>query len=303
MRMARRSSVCRSRIRHRPAGRATGALTYPAATLDKNKAHLTVRALYSDAPRHAGTAGSTRRPRIRLVPQGTAFQPGSLYEFTTGKNPRVAGLASRGCATLADFLHNATAGRSGTVNPLAGDVRAIYAFCYSQPCRAMHDFPTSASTSRPRRTAPSTGSRAGRRRLRRLLQLSLRPARPHDAPAHRPLVPGTAVPVRERGDDGPGDGADRWSSCVDARSERHVPEDLRGELRDRVLEQGGLAADHRHAGQRPRPGQDAERALLPPVEPPAQRGRDRTRGTCQQPQNPLLPNPSHARSSSISTSG
>ena len=73
-------------------------------------------------------------------------------------------------------------------------------------------------------------------------------------------------------------------------AERHLPEDVRDQLRDRVLEQGRLAADHRHPGQRPRSRRDAERALLPAVQPAARR-RARAPAVCQQPQNPLLPDP------------
>src|SRR5262249_12474441 len=79
--------------------------------------------------------------RIRLVPEGTAFQAGMLYTFTyTAKNPRVAGLAFAGLRDLTEFLHYATTDDQNRPNTLAGDVRAVYSFGRSQPSRFLHDF-------------------------------------------------------------------------------------------------------------------------------------------------------------------
>jgi alpha/beta hydrolase family protein len=121
----------------------TGTLTYPAATRDKSEAHLTMRPTYADTPRPVPANGwdYIDDRRIRLMPEGTAFQPGSLYEFTyPAKNPRVAGLAFAGLRDLAEFLHYGTADDQNRPNPLAGDVRAVYAFGRSQPARFIHDF-------------------------------------------------------------------------------------------------------------------------------------------------------------------
>ena len=78
-------------------------LAYPAATLDKSQAALTVRAHLTDAPVPVPAAGweytSSDGTAIRLLPAGTRFQQSAIYEFTyTAKNPVVAGLGPGGDA-------------------------------------------------------------------------------------------------------------------------------------------------------------------------------------------------------------
>jgi Alpha/beta hydrolase domain len=121
-----------------------GALTYPAATLDKSTATLTMRGRYQDQPslvaanewdfaNEAGTA-------IRLAGQ-TPFRPGTLYEFVyQAKNPVVAGTGFAAIRDLASFLRSEQRDGEGNLNPLAGEATAIYTACVSQPCRTMHDF-------------------------------------------------------------------------------------------------------------------------------------------------------------------
>jgi hypothetical protein len=121
----------------------TGKLTYPAATLDKQSASLTVRVLYADPPtpvaRDNWEYADART--IRLLPAGTPFQNGHLYEFTyTAKDPLVAGLAFAGLRDLIEFLRHAPADSLGTPNPLAGEVKYVYSFSASQPSRFIHDF-------------------------------------------------------------------------------------------------------------------------------------------------------------------
>jgi len=62
----------------------TGPLTYPAATLDQSQASLTVRVRYEDPPAAvtAATWEYVNASTIRLLPAGTPFQRGTLYEFT-----------------------------------------------------------------------------------------------------------------------------------------------------------------------------------------------------------------------------
>ena len=121
----------------------TGSLTYPTATLDKSQAGLTVRVHYSDTPEPIPATGweyaSDRT--IRLLPSGTPFGQSSLYEFTyPARDPSVAGLGFAAIRDVAAFLHRAVVDGEGNPNPLAGDVRFVYSFCISQPCRFMHDF-------------------------------------------------------------------------------------------------------------------------------------------------------------------
>jgi hypothetical protein len=122
----------------------SGPLTYPAATLDKSAAPLTMRVRYEDQPTvvtadnweytdETGTA-------IRLVGQ-VPFRQGTLYEFVyQAKNPVVAGTGLAAIRDLASFLRSARRDDEGNPNPLDGDATAIYTACVSQPCRMMHDF-------------------------------------------------------------------------------------------------------------------------------------------------------------------
>jgi hypothetical protein len=121
----------------------TGPLTYAAATLDKTQASLTMRAHYADAPTLIPpTDWEYVNPQtVRLLPAGTPFQNGSLYEFTyLAKDPLIAGLSFAGVRDLTAFLRHAVTDDLGAPNPLAGDVRHIYSFGFSQPIRFLHDF-------------------------------------------------------------------------------------------------------------------------------------------------------------------
>jgi hypothetical protein len=122
-----------------------GRLTYLPASLDKSKAHLTVRARYEDepavVPADQWEFTDATGKGIRLVPDKTPFAKGTLYTFTyQAKNPLVAGLGFAALRDVGSFLRYAARDDAGTANPLAGDVRQIYTSCRSQPCRTMHDF-------------------------------------------------------------------------------------------------------------------------------------------------------------------
>ncbi len=122
-----------------------GRLTYPAASLDKSKATLTVRTRYEDAPvvvspdkwQYQDEKGAA----ITLVPADTAFQQGSLYTFVyQAKDPLVGGLGFAALRDVGSFLRNAKADDAGTANPLAGGIEYVYTACQSQPCRTLHDY-------------------------------------------------------------------------------------------------------------------------------------------------------------------
>ena len=84
-----------------------GALTYRAATLDKGKANLTMRALYSDAPKALGSDAweYLDDKTIGLLPRGTAFTAGSLYEFSyQATDPLVVGIGFAAVRDLATQL-------------------------------------------------------------------------------------------------------------------------------------------------------------------------------------------------------
>jgi Alpha/beta hydrolase domain len=122
----------------------TGQLSYPAASLDSAHATLSMRALADDKP--TVLAADTWRfdpsgTSISLLPEGTKFQAGKLYELVyAAKNPKVTGLGFASIRDIASFLRNAGKDDQGQANPLAGDIRQVYSFCISQPCRTMRDF-------------------------------------------------------------------------------------------------------------------------------------------------------------------
>ncbi|MCC6365086.1 MAG: hypothetical protein IT165_16355 [Bryobacterales bacterium] len=121
----------------------TGALTYAAATLDQSQATLTVRNRYADSPVSipASAWQYADARTIRLLPAGTPFQPGTLYEFTyPAKDPLAAGLGFAATRDFAAFLHWETADDDGTPNPLGGGLQYVYTFAVSQPARLLHDF-------------------------------------------------------------------------------------------------------------------------------------------------------------------
>ena len=123
----------------------TGFLSYTAASLDKSLASLSVREHYADPPTpipasdwgYVNSSGNA----IRLLPVGTPFQQGRLYEFTyPAKDPLVVGLGFAATRDVAAFLRYAAADDEGNPNPLAEDAQSVYTFCFSLPCRFLHDF-------------------------------------------------------------------------------------------------------------------------------------------------------------------
>jgi hypothetical protein len=118
-------------------------LTYPAATVDKSQANLTVRTHYADAltPVASGDWEYVDASAIRLLPAGTPFKQSSLYEFTyPATSPSLVGLGFAATRDLASFFRRAATDEAGHPNPLAADVQFVYSFCFSQPCRFMRDF-------------------------------------------------------------------------------------------------------------------------------------------------------------------
>src|SRR5262245_49743912 len=121
----------------------TSALTYPAASLDKSKAELTVRDHLNDTPVVIPDSGweYTSNQAIRLLPAGTPFKQSTIYEFTyIAKDPVVAAIGFAATRDFVSFLRYATADSANTSNPLAGDIKRALAFTVSQPGRYMNDF-------------------------------------------------------------------------------------------------------------------------------------------------------------------
>ena len=250
----------------------TGRLTYPAATRDTSQATLTVRTRYADAPQplDPGAWEYVDAHTIRLLPAGTAFRQGSLYHLTyPATEPLVAGLGFAAVRDAVAFLRHAAADDAGSANPLAGQVRRAYAFAISQPARFLRDFVHYGFNR----------DEAGRRVFDGVLNwiggasgafVNYRFAQPHRTQRQHTArwFPGAAVPVCLQRDARSGHRADRRPPAT-LPGRRHLPADPGGQLVERVLGQGVIAAAHRHA--RRRPARPAQRAPVPLLQLPAQR--------------------------------
>jgi hypothetical protein len=101
-------------------------LTFPAASLDKAKAQLTVRDRNEDTPSTIQAAAweFVDENAIRLLPRGTPFRPGALYQFAyRTKNPPVAGVGFAAVRDWIAFLRYQQKDAAGTANPLGPDGR------------------------------------------------------------------------------------------------------------------------------------------------------------------------------------
>jgi hypothetical protein len=120
----------------------TATLSYPAAALDTTQATLTVRTHYGDAQTAIPATGwrFNDARTIQLLPEGTQFAPGRLYELAyQARDPRVAGLALAAVRDIPAFLHHARTDSTGAPNPLAGQIDVVIAHGISQPARVLHD--------------------------------------------------------------------------------------------------------------------------------------------------------------------
>ncbi len=123
----------------------TQTLAYPAATLGKSEARLTVKRFLNDAPTTIAPSDweYVDDRTIRLLPAGTAFSQSRIYEFTyTARDPLVAGLGLAATRDFVSFLRHATADDRGSANPLAEDVQNTLSWAVSQPGRYLNDFQT-----------------------------------------------------------------------------------------------------------------------------------------------------------------
>jgi hypothetical protein len=117
-------------------------LAYPAATLDKSQATLTVK------PRLNTAATVIPASDWNYNAAGTAislasgpFQQSAIYEFSyTAKNPYVAGVGMAATRDFVSFLKHAAVDDFGNANPLAGHAQKAYTFSVSQPARYLNDY-------------------------------------------------------------------------------------------------------------------------------------------------------------------
>src|SRR5574341_1219488 len=130
-----------------PTTRPTAPLSYEAATLEQKQARLTVRTKERDAATeipHSGWAYADSR-NIKLLPEGTKFQPGLIYDFRyPAKDPKVLGIGYAATRDLISFLRYSARDSAGNANPLAAGgpaptFKAVYAVGFSQSGRYLRD--------------------------------------------------------------------------------------------------------------------------------------------------------------------
>ena len=115
-----------------------------AASADKSRARLTVRDRNDAAPGVVPSWEFADAQTIRLLPAGTAFRAGALYQFSyLAKNPPVAGIGFAATRDFVAFLRYAVADSAGNPNPLGPDGRhkVAHALAYgaSQSGRFLRD--------------------------------------------------------------------------------------------------------------------------------------------------------------------
>jgi len=131
-------------------------LSYPATSLDADKAELTVRARQTHArvtpedltfdyfvAERAGIAPYTDKQIVIHRPHG--FDANAIYEFTyEARNPSVMGLAFATVRDLVSFLKNSPEDRAGNPNPLFHNHRPTINYTYglgiSQSGRFVRDY-------------------------------------------------------------------------------------------------------------------------------------------------------------------
>jgi hypothetical protein len=126
----------------RGAQRETFRLTHEAATLDQSRAKLTVRRGEADPRREIPASGwaYVNAREIRLLPQDTKPEPGSIYELHyPATNPRVLGIGLAASRDLVSFLRYEAADSKGNANPAGAGIRHVLAFGRSQAGRYLRD--------------------------------------------------------------------------------------------------------------------------------------------------------------------
>ena len=103
---------------------ASARLSFPASSTDKSRARLTVRDRNDAGPSVVPAWEFADAQTIRLLPAGTTFRAGALYQFSyAAKNPPVAGIGYAATRDLVAFLRYAVKDKAGNPNPLGPDGR------------------------------------------------------------------------------------------------------------------------------------------------------------------------------------
>ena len=115
------------------------ALSFKASSTDKSRAQLTIRTRNNETARLVAASDweFINDRSIRLLPAGTPFPIGVLYQFVyPSANPSVAGIGFAATRDLVSFLRHET----GETNPLAGGIKRALGHGTSQSGRYLRDF-------------------------------------------------------------------------------------------------------------------------------------------------------------------
>jgi Alpha/beta hydrolase domain len=117
-------------------------LSYEAATLEQSQARLSVRRGEADAKADVPESkwAYADAHTIKLLPEGTKPEPGSLYELRyPAKDPKVLGIGFAATRDFVSFLRYATSDANFTPNPAGRGIRAALALGISQSGRYLRD--------------------------------------------------------------------------------------------------------------------------------------------------------------------
>jgi len=119
-------------------------LSFLPASVNRQQARLTVRARNDAEPSPVTAWEFVGEGAIRLLPAGTPFRAGALYQFSyRAKNPPVAGIGYAATRDWVAFLRYAARDKAGTPNPMAaGGHKLLAALAHgtSQSGRFLRDF-------------------------------------------------------------------------------------------------------------------------------------------------------------------
>ncbi len=117
-------------------------LSHEAANVEPSNAKLTMRRKEKDARVEIPASGwaYVDSRTIRLLPEGTGPQVGSLYEFTyPAKNPKVQGIGFAATRDFVSFLRYDAKDAKDTANPAGSGIKTALAVGISQSGRYLRD--------------------------------------------------------------------------------------------------------------------------------------------------------------------
>jgi hypothetical protein len=117
-------------------------LSYPAATLDQTQARLSVRRAEADAESviPADHWAYVDARTIKLLPEGTTFEPGSLYVLRyPAKDPKVLGIGFAATRDIVSFLRHDAKNSNGAETLVGPEINKVLAVGISQSGRYLRD--------------------------------------------------------------------------------------------------------------------------------------------------------------------